>query len=146
MNLLLSFALNTPLGFMSLILLSLIGLCHGRLHSLVNFLEKPLSSEKSVEALSPKWIIQQELELIPLLFGFLFLRLSCVEDRDSVLNGCLWIVDDATLDFGTLASYFHSFIIYPPKNYSLDESTQYPICLLERALSSSNCRCCWIVC
>lgn len=71
---------------------------------------KTLSPATSATALASKWNLQMEWELIPLLFGFLFLRFSCAEDRDSVLNGGPWIVDDATL---TLEPWSPTFIPSP---------------------------------
>lgn len=44
-----------------------------------------------------KWALDAEVEIIPINYGFFYFRFSNPKDRDSVLFGGPWIVDDSTL-------------------------------------------------
>lgn len=61
------------------------------------FLGRSLSIDSISSSLMAKWVLEKELELIPLSFGFIFFRFSCERDRDMVLIDGPWVVDDATL-------------------------------------------------
>ena len=61
------------------------------------FLSHTLSAEKVTSSFLAKWNPVHEWEIISMNYGYFLFRFTAAQDRDAILNGGPWIVDDATL-------------------------------------------------